>query len=529
MPLQKNLFKIVQSPYSQIIFVTILGALLRFYNIGLQPLWIDEAFSFRFSQFPLSQLWGAEAVNEPNPPLYYTLLKIWIFLFGDSEIALRSLPAFFGVLTIPLLYFIGRTLGDHKLGIIAATLLAFSPINIQYSQETRAYTLLTVSVTLAILGLAKLSQNPEGSKVPIGKVLIQDLFSKDSAKIKNQVNLDIYIAWFSYVFGLCLAFYAHSTAVFLILITNIFALIYWINSLSFNKIFVKNWIVVNTFILVIWAWWLTVVLRQTGANSWIPFTTFTDSLSVLSSVLIEPSREQDYVLQIFKYTLFLCLLILGLWKWRNNLKIFTLVNLFLIGFPFLCFIVSFSRPLFIPRVFLWTTVPFYLLIASGISAFRSRFISIFLLTIILTFQIRGTLNYYETFKKEPWNQVANYIASHSKQGDTIIMLSTYFSVPFNYYFRKSSINLNQYGLVKDYSDKKYSELNQVSELKLGDINTATSSSNHVFFIRGHMSHSSEFKDISLSVTSTLSEHMNQVDHFNKELEVLTFESSVKSL
>jgi len=528
MYLQRHLLKTVQSPYSQIIFVTILGALLRFHNIGLQPLWIDEAFSFRFSQFPLSQLWGPEAVNEPNPPLYYTLLKFWTFLFGDSEIALRSLPSIFGIATIPLLYFIGRTLEDHKLGIIAATLLAFSPINIQYSQETRAYTLLTASVTLAILGLAKLSQDSEGLKVSIGKVLFQSMFLRNREKTKIQVNLSTDIAWVLYIFGMCLAFYSHSTAIFLILITNIFALIYWTKNLSFNKIFIESWIVANIFILLIWAWWLTVVLRQTGANSWISFTTFTDALSILSTVLIEPSREQDYFLQIFKYILFLSLLMIGLWRWRNNLKKLSLVNIFLIGFPFLCFIVSLYRPLFIPRVFLWTTVPLYILVALGISAFRSRFISIFLLTLILTFQIRGTLNYYETFKKEPWNQVSSYILSQAKQGDTILMLSTYFSVPFNYYFRESSINLNQYGLVKDYSAKKYSELNQVSELILGDLNTAISSSNRVFFIRGHMGHSIDFKNFSLSVTSSLSKQMNQIDHFNKELEVLTFERAKKS-
>ena len=103
MYLPKIFIKETLFSYWEIICITVLGTFLRFYHIGVKSLWIDEAFSFRSAQLPLSQIWGAQALVEPNPPLYYTLLKLWILFFGESEAALRSLSAVIGILTIPLI------------------------------------------------------------------------------------------------------------------------------------------------------------------------------------------------------------------------------------------------------------------------------------------------------------------------------------------------------------------------------------------------------------------------------------------
>lgn len=42
----------------QILLVVALGASLRLYRIGAQPLWVDEATSLRFARGALSQLWS---------------------------------------------------------------------------------------------------------------------------------------------------------------------------------------------------------------------------------------------------------------------------------------------------------------------------------------------------------------------------------------------------------------------------------------------------------------------------------------
>ncbi len=521
MHLLKMFLKRTLFTYWQIICVTALGAFLRFYNIGAQPLWLDEGFSFQFAQLPLSQLWGAEALNEANPPLYYTLLKLWIFFFGESETALRSLSAAIGILTIPLLYMLGKTLDKQQLGILAALLLAISPINIQYSQEARAYTLLTMAVTLAVLGLAGLLKDPEGAKMPIGQGFIQKVFPQSLGNSRSHLKLTTDLAWLAYIGGLSIAFYAHSTAVFLLGISSASIFIYWMKTLQFNRIFFWNWIIANTLILVIWAWWLTFILRQANFNSWIPFLKIKGAILVLMEVLIEPGRESQYIFQLCRYSLFLGLALLGLWRWRNNLEKLTLVNTFLVGFPLLVFVISLYRPLFIWRIFLWTTIPFYLLLASGILAFRSRFVIILIATIFFTLQLRGTINYYQV-QKEPWNEVAKQIASRLKQGDKILFYENFLSIPFNYYFRDHLSNTIQYALVDSYSATKYSYLNNLAELSVADIPNMTPALGRTWFVRGHLSN----KDSDFA-TSMLSQNMHQIYHHSyiNSLDIYLFENT----
>lgn len=521
MHLSKIFLKRTLFTYWQIICVIALGAFLRFYNIGAQPLWLDEGYSFQFAQLPLSQLWGTEALSEPNPPLYYTLLKLWIFFFGESEAALRSLSAIIGILTIPLVYMLGKTLDNQQLGIITALLLAISPINIQYSQEARAYTLLTAAVTLAILGLVGLLKDPEGAKIPIGQAFIRKVFPEAPGNSRSRVKLTTDLAWLAYIGGLSSAFYAHSTAVFLLGISSVSIFMYWIKTLNFNRVFFWNWIIANTLILIVWAWWLAFILQQTNYNSWIPFIKIKGAILILMEVLIEPGREPQSLFQLCRYLLFLGLVLLGLWRWRNNLEKLTLVNTFLVGFPLLVFVISLYRPLFIWRIFLWTTIPFYLLLASGILAFRSRFMISFMVTILLILQLRGTVNYYQ-FQKEPWNEIANHIESRIKQGDKILFYENSLSIPFNYYFRNHSKNTIQYALVDSYSPTKYLYLNNLAELSIADIPNMTSPSGRIWLVRGHLSN----KDLNFA-TSILRQNMHQIYHHSyiDSLDIYLFENT----
>jgi mannosyltransferase len=62
----------------------------------------------------------------------------------------RLLSALFGVLTIPMVYVVGHQLFNKEAGLVGALILALSPFNVYYSQETRMYSLM---VLLALLSL----------------------------------------------------------------------------------------------------------------------------------------------------------------------------------------------------------------------------------------------------------------------------------------------------------------------------------------------------------------------------------------
>jgi uncharacterized membrane protein len=83
--------------------VLLAGLMLRLQTASTRSIWFDEAWSWRMSRFPVAELIERTAADV-HPPLYYLLLKAWTALFGDSPLAMRSMSALFGVLTILAAY-----------------------------------------------------------------------------------------------------------------------------------------------------------------------------------------------------------------------------------------------------------------------------------------------------------------------------------------------------------------------------------------------------------------------------------------
>ncbi|MDH5550968.1 MAG: glycosyltransferase family 39 protein, partial [Gemmatimonadota bacterium] len=65
---------------------------------------------------------------------------------------MRLLPAVFGIVAVPLMFLLGKRLFGARAGLLAATLVAFSPWHIYWSQYGRYYTLVfLLSATFPIL------------------------------------------------------------------------------------------------------------------------------------------------------------------------------------------------------------------------------------------------------------------------------------------------------------------------------------------------------------------------------------------
>ena len=127
-----------------LLFVIILLALvMRLYRLDNQSLWYDEGFSVYLAGMDIDEI-TARTAADIQPPLYYYLLHGWIQLFGNTEWALRALSALFGVLTVPLIYAVAQLLFRSRVaGLLAALLVAVSPLHVWYAQEVRMYALLT--------------------------------------------------------------------------------------------------------------------------------------------------------------------------------------------------------------------------------------------------------------------------------------------------------------------------------------------------------------------------------------------------
>jgi mannosyltransferase len=80
---------------------------LRLAFITQKNLWFDEVFSWHMS-LDTFYLILVRTSNDIHPPLFYFLLKIWNWTFGDSVFTMRLLSALFGSFSVFFVYFITR-------------------------------------------------------------------------------------------------------------------------------------------------------------------------------------------------------------------------------------------------------------------------------------------------------------------------------------------------------------------------------------------------------------------------------------
>lgn len=115
------------------------ACLVRAANVGLASFRGDEAFSIRLAQLPLSTLFAAVAVSEPNPPLQFLFLRFWTAIAGQSEVAARWPSVLCGVLVVALTYRLGRALIGRRAALLATAWVAVQPFLVWYAQDLRSF------------------------------------------------------------------------------------------------------------------------------------------------------------------------------------------------------------------------------------------------------------------------------------------------------------------------------------------------------------------------------------------------------
>ncbi|HEX4838328.1 MAG TPA: glycosyltransferase family 39 protein [Solirubrobacteraceae bacterium] len=151
----------VLSSWWPLVAVTVLAAVLRLVTLGSQSLWYDEAFT------PVHVLragLGATLHNvvhtENTPPLWYVLEWVISRVLGSGAVALRLLSALAGIATVPVAWALGCELAGRRAAIVAAALVASSPLLVWYSQEARAYGLFVLTASLAMLCFVRALHEP---------------------------------------------------------------------------------------------------------------------------------------------------------------------------------------------------------------------------------------------------------------------------------------------------------------------------------------------------------------------------------
>lgn len=441
-------------PVVQVVLVCALGAGLRLYRIGQQPLWLDEASSLQFAREPLARLWSWSAlVDLGNPPLYYSLLHGWL-AFGASEVSLRLLSAISGVATIPLVYAIGRTIRDHALGILGALLFAISPFQIWYSQAARGYALLTLGATSAMFGVAWILRFPERStNPPWSRPGARPDRQGDEASRRSTPTGRSGWAWVAYVAGTAVALLAHDTAVFLALAANGLMVGWWWAHRERLRGLMRNWVLAQLAVLALWASWLPGFTRQVidgGAYAWIPRATLRRVVGGAFAVYGGPLRGWPRLLEA---VVIVALGALGLWSWRRERRWIAFVVVVGLTAPLGELIVSSWRPIFLPRTLIWVAVPAHVAVAAGLRSLRPRAALVAALAAVVALSGWGLEVYYFHNDREAWDRVAAYVGRGLKRGDAIVFSEDFLRIPFDYYYRPpSTYSVPEIGLAGTLED-----------------------------------------------------------------------------
>jgi mannosyltransferase len=144
--------------------IVALGAALRFATLDLQSYRYDEAVTVGRVLHPsLFDTLASVPGSESTPPLYYLVAWLWSRLFGTGEVGMRSLSALAGSAAIAVVYLGAVALPlPRRAGLVAAAIVAVSPVLIWFSQDARAYALALLLTSLSFLFFARARRSGAG-------------------------------------------------------------------------------------------------------------------------------------------------------------------------------------------------------------------------------------------------------------------------------------------------------------------------------------------------------------------------------
>lgn len=150
-----------------------LGVALRLWRIGATPMWLDEAYSAYAASKGFAFLWQVVPSYETHPPFYYSLLRLWTLLFGDSLMGERALGVACGLLTPPLIgwtasaatAWLGGDARQRRLAAFVAFALACVAIPlVEMTREVRPYPVMILAYALAARALIGIAHAREAGR-----------------------------------------------------------------------------------------------------------------------------------------------------------------------------------------------------------------------------------------------------------------------------------------------------------------------------------------------------------------------------
>jgi hypothetical protein len=454
-----------------VLVVTLVGAFIRALMLSFKGMWLEETINLWIAGHGLGEIIPWAARINGQPPLYYFLLHIWTAINGASPYYARFFSVFYGALTIPIIYRIGKRLAGPVMGLAAAVLLAVSPFHIYFAQDTSMYTLLTFNAAIALSALTRLLTDPNADK-PFGMQL-RSLWhawrghgqpqSADDSEPDEETEflprwqkwllrvlriprggIGVDLAWVGFVLFSAATLLSHNTGVIFFITTNLFAFGLMLVQKTKGKNIqqsmhaptLRSWLMAQTAILLLWLPWLIPYIKLGGLISHWPVLTpptWSGVMDLIKSFL-NASTTLPAGFAAGLWIAYGVLGLLGLFSFRKKLAQFIFLAA-AFSLPILLeLLVSLWQPALDGQTLIWTTIPLFLLLAAGIAQLRQRGLIFLVVGLLGTLNIFAISDYLKYYQKENWEIAARTVVGHVEKGDLILFNSNLNEIPFNYYF-----------------------------------------------------------------------------------------------
>jgi len=343
-----------------------------------------------------------------HPLGYYTLLWLWMRLFGESLIATRLLSLLAGMGVIFLTYTLSRELFNKRVALLAVSLVALSPFQVRYAQEIRMYAFLAFWLLLATLAY---------------------FYGTKSMK---------WYWWGIFSLSAALAQYTHNLAAFYLI------------ALAAIPLFTKDWkslkaVVLSSMLAVVlylpWLVHLPSQFAKIVQAYWIERPGIEKIFTLLLTYTTYLPLPDNWILP----TTFVALFIFSIAVWQtiksrgseHFLKGFWVLYLAFAP-PFLVFLVSQWKPVFLERTFLPSGVIYCIWVAWALMETNlPKKIGQITLSAILIVLTTGIFQYmtYIDFPYGPFQEMGVYLNKNRQPGDVIVHSNKLSLLPTIYFNR----------------------------------------------------------------------------------------------
>lgn len=416
-----------------LLILILLATALRFYRLGWQDIWGDEAFSIFLSKMSLPAVIAGAA--DTHPPFYPLLLFLWLRLVGDSAFATRALSVLIGILIVPLIFVFAKRVSAPRARVawFAAILSTVSPLLIYYSQETRMYELVTLlSLASIYFSLGLISPSPRPPRSP---------------NRRGREGAEGEVAYF---LSTLLAMYTHYSAFYVWIAENIFVTAqWWKNRAAVGSRAMKRWIILQTGLIAAYVPWIVVQSQFLSgkANARWDELGWRGIEMVFGKTLLSFSigLTVDFPVAQMMTAMFLFFLLLGVFAIvRNNIGTSfdhqgasSLAAMYFFVPIVIAWLVNPILPFFFERYVLVALPGFYVMLALGLDylARQNARVAFGTTGALVAFSLFSLSNYFldDAYAKGKYGQMMAYVKSHAQSGDVLILNNPLQKPLFEYY------------------------------------------------------------------------------------------------